>query len=63
MEIGLVIGKDHKGALLTINDRTTETLKMGHLENKSAKEGQIKTEELLENWRPFIKTITSDNGK
>ena len=30
---------------------------------KSAKEVQIKTEELLGNWRPFIKTITSDNGK
>ncbi len=63
LEIDLIIGKDHKGALLTINDRATGMLKIGHIENKSAKEVQMKTEELLENWRPFIKTITSDNGK
>lgn len=63
LEIDLVIGKGHKGALLTINDRATGMLKMGYIESKSAKEVQGKTEELLDNWRPFIKTITSDNGK
>ena len=31
LEIDLVIGKDHKGALLTINDRATGILKMAHL--------------------------------
>jgi len=63
LEIDLVIGKDHQGALLTINDRASGMLKMGHIKSKSAKEVQVKTEELLDNWRPFIKTITSDNGK
>lgn len=63
LEIDLIIGKDHKGALLTINDRATGMLKMGYIESKSSYEVQIKTEQLLENWRPFIKTITSDNGK
>lgn len=63
LEIDLVIGKDHKGALLTINDRATGILKMAHLKNKSAKEVELKTIELLESWTPFIHTITSDNGK
>ena len=63
LEIDLVIGRDHKGALLTINDRATGILKMAHLKNKSAKEVELKTIELLESWTPFIHTITSDNGK
>lgn len=63
LEIDLVIGKDHKGALLTINDRATGMLKMAHLKSKSAKEVEVKTIELLEPWMPFIHTITSDNGK
>ena len=63
LEIDLVMGKDHKGALLTINDRATGMLRMGAIKTKSAKEVQIKTEQLLEDWSPFIKTITSDNGK
>ena len=63
LEIDLVVGKDHKGALVTINDRATGMLRMGHVKTKSAKQVQVKTEQLLEEWRPFIKTITSDNGK
>lgn len=63
LEIDLVVGKDHKGELLTINDRATGMLKMGHVKNKSAKEIEAKSVQLLEQWRPFIKTITSDNGK
>ena len=63
LEIDLVIGKDHKGALLTINDRATGMLRMGPIKTKSAKGVQIKTEQLLEDWSPFIQTITSDNGK
>jgi IS30 family transposase len=63
LEIDLIIGKDHKGALLTINDRATGMLKMGYIESKSAYQVEVKTEELLDVWRPFLKTITSDNGK
>ena len=36
MEMDLVIGKNHKGALLTINDRATGMLKMGYVESKEA---------------------------
>jgi len=63
LEIDLVIGKDHKGALLTINDRATGMLQMKKIESKDAEIVKEATIELLKNWKPFLKTITSDNGK
>ena len=62
-EIDLVIGGGHKGALLTINDRATGMLKMKHIESKEAKVIENNAIELLEERKPFIHTITSDNGK
>lgn len=63
LEIDLVIGKDHKGALLTINDRATGMLQMKKIESKDAEIVKNATIELLQNWKPFLQTITSDNGK
>jgi len=63
LEIDLVIGKNHKQALLTINDRVSGILIMGKVQNKEAIEIENKTIELLEDWKPLIHTITSDNGK
>jgi len=63
LEIDLIIGRDHKGALLTINDRATGMLKMAHVKSKEAKEIEAGALELLEDWAPFLCTITSDNGK
>lgn len=63
LEIDLVIGKNHKGALLTINDRASGILFMAKVQSKEASEIQQKTIELLKDWKPLIKTITSDNGK
>jgi IS30 family transposase len=63
LEIDLVIGKNHKGALLTINDRATGLLFMGKIESKEASIVEAKTIELLKDWKPILKTITSDNGK
>jgi IS30 family transposase len=63
LEIDLVIGKDHKGALLTINDRATGMLRMKKIESKDAEIVKNATIELLQNWKPFLQTITSDNGK
>lgn len=63
LEIDLVIGKDHKGALLTINDRSTGVLKMKKIESKDAEIVKDATIELLKEWKPILKTITSDNGK
>ncbi len=63
LEIDLVIGKDHKGALITINDRSTGLLFMDKIDSKEASKIEAKTIELLQDWKPLIKTITSDNGK
>jgi IS30 family transposase len=52
LEIDLVIGKGHKGALL-----------MDKVESKEAHVVEAKTIELLQDWRPWVKTITSDNEK
>lgn len=63
MEIDLVIGQNHKGALITINDRATGLLFMTKIESKEASVVQRNTIELLHDWKGLIKTITSDNGK
>lgn len=63
LEIDLVIGKGHQQALLTINDRATGLLLMGKVLSKEAKEIEMKTISLLEDWKPLLHTITSDNGK
>ncbi|MEO1185703.1 MAG: IS30 family transposase [Cyanobacteria bacterium J06636_27] len=63
LEIDLVIGKGHQQALLTINDRATGLLFMDKVPNKKAEEIEAKTIELLQDWKPLIWTITSDNGK
>lgn len=58
-----MIGKDHKGDLLTINDRSTRVLQMKKIESKDAEIFKDATIELLEKWKLILKTITSDNGK
>ena len=63
LEIDLVLGKDHKGALLTINDRSTGLLFMDLVESKHAIQVENATLSLLDDWKPFIHTMTSDNGK
>ncbi len=63
LEIDLIIGKKHKGALIIINDRSTGLLFIDRIENKKASTIEAKTTELLQDWKPLIKTITSDNGK
>lgn len=63
LEIDLVIGKNHKKAILTVNDRATGKAKIALLESKTAAEVKEKLEKMLKEWKPFLKTITSDNGK
>jgi IS30 family transposase len=63
LEIDLVIGKGHKGALLTINDRATGVLFMDKVASKEAKVIEEAAIGLLADWKPLLKTITSDNGK
>ena len=63
IEMDLIVGQAHKGVLLTINDRVTGMLKMAKLDNKEASTITQKAIELLADWKPFLNTITTDNGK
>lgn len=63
LEMDLIIGKDHEGALLTINDRASGVLKMAKIDSKEATIIEEKAIELLQDWQPFLHTITTDNGK
>jgi len=62
-EIDLVIGKDHQGALLTINDRATGVLRMKKIDNKEAETVHQAVIYLLRDNPYKMHTITSDNGK
>ncbi len=63
LEVDLILGENHKQAIVTINDRASGILKMGKVFSKQAREVGDKICELLEDWRPYLKTITSDNAK
>lgn len=63
LEIDTVIGKNHKGALLTINDRVTGLVWIRLLRGKEATPLTEATIETLKPFRNQIHTITADNGK
>jgi IS30 family transposase len=63
LEIDTIIGKNHQGAIVTINDRATGMVKMKKLKSKDADQLAMATIELLADWKPILQTITSDNGK
>jgi IS30 family transposase len=63
LEIDLVIGKGHQGALLTINDRVSGLLIMERLQGKTAAEVTAATITRLAPFKAQLHTITSDNGK
>lgn len=63
LEVDLIIGKNHNQAIVTINDRASGMLKMKKVASKQAEQVSNTIVELLEEWRPYIKTITADNGK
>lgn len=63
LEIDTIIGKGHKGAIVTINDRATGMLIMRKLAGKNAEELAQKAIEALRPWKEGLHTITSDNGK
>lgn len=62
-EIDLIIGKDHKGALLTANDRATGVAKIMKIDSKEAQTVREAVVKLLLEFKPILQTITSDNGK
>ncbi len=58
-----MIGQNHKGALLTINDRVSNKVIIEILNGKNAKELAQKVIERLSLYQGKIHTITSDNRK
>jgi len=63
-EIDLIIGKDRKGAILTIVERTTAFLLMKKLPfGKNAKELAKTVIDMMLPYKQFVLSITSDNGK
>jgi len=62
-EIDTIIGRNHKGAIVTINDRATGLLKMRKLASKNAEILADKTIEILSPYKDLLHTVTSDNGK
>jgi len=62
-EIDTVIGQNHKGALLTINDRVSSIVLIAKLNGKNAEELAQKAIEVLNPFKEWTHTITADNGK
>jgi len=63
LEIDTIIGKNHKGAVLTINDRVTSKVWIRKLTGKEAAPLADKATEALADVKHLIHTITADNGK
>ena len=61
-EVDLIIGAEHKGAILTIVERKTKFLIMSKLSSKNAKNLSKLMIDALLPYRNYVKTITSDNG-
>lgn len=63
VEIDTIIGKDHKGAIITVNDRASGVVKIIKTNGKNAIDLAKNVIVRLEDWKPFLHTMTSDNGK
>jgi IS30 family transposase len=63
LEVDTIIGKNHKSAIITLNDMASGMLWMGKVETRDAESVKIKLSQMLEEIRPFIKSVTGDNGK
>ncbi|MCL4153105.1 UNVERIFIED_CONTAM: hypothetical protein GTU68_053340 [Idotea baltica] len=62
-EVDLVVGANHKGALLTINERKSGYAKIRKLKTKNAEQVAKAIVRALKPIAHLCKTITSDNGK
>ena len=63
LEIDTIIGRNHKQAIVTMNDRATGYLWMKKVPFRTAELVQKATVELLLPIKDLLTTITSDNGK
>lgn len=62
-EIDTVIGKGHKGVLVTIVERVTKLTRCCRAASKSAKDVTAATIALLKPFKALVLSITADNGK
>ena len=62
-ESDLIIGKDHKGAFLTIIDRYSSFLLVEDVQGKKAKKVTKHTINALAPFKKWVQTITNDNEK
>ena len=62
-EADTIIGKQHKGAILTLDDRKSKLRFAAPLSSKKANDVKEAMIRLLKPLQQFIKTITYDNGK
>lgn len=62
-EIDTMIGKNHKGAIMTTNDRCTHIVLIRRLEGKEATPLAEAAVEALSPYKRMLHTITADNGK
>lgn len=62
-EIDLIVGKNHKGAQLTIVDRMSSFTLIQTLQSKKADEVSKALIVALNPYKSIVKTITNDNGK
>lgn len=63
LEMDTIIGKNHKGAIVTINDRATGLLRMRKVASKEAQGVAQAAIAALKPWKHLLHTATSDNGK
>lgn len=63
LEMDTIIGRKHKGAIVTINDRASGMLLMRKVPRKESALVAEAAIEALRKWKPLLHTATSDNGK
>jgi len=61
-EIDTIVGKNHKGAIVTIAERKSNFILMRKLKSKNAKDLAKQTIRLLAPYKDLVHSITSDNG-
>ncbi len=62
-EADTIIGKNHKGAIMTLDDRKSKLRLAAPLKSKKAQDAKQATIALLQPIKSFVETITFDNGK
>ncbi len=63
LELDTIVGKDHQGGLVSINDRMTGLIKIAKINTKESVEVKEKIVQVLQPWKALLHTATSDNGK